>query len=180
MKKVICILILLLQSIWATTPSYSIEKSSTDIPASAIRRGCSISFSKEYQPNPEDPLSNPPFSLIATWSCRDGERLPIDRYEINGSSPEIVTVLYWDRRDIVVLVKWPVSSAASDYSGDYYEVFAYQYEKGRDSSRFVIDRSVTDHFPAGFDGSTKDGNPVVYPFKEAASIRARLRAIHLH
>ncbi|WP_157025142.1 hypothetical protein [Paraburkholderia heleia] len=156
------------------------EKSPASLPADAIRGGCSISFSKKFHPVQGDFLSTPPFSILSSWKCRDGEELSIDKYEINGSSPDLITVFYWERRNIVTLVKWRVNSEISDYSGDYYRVFAYIYSTKFGSPKFIRDDDLMKHFPAGFDGFTKDGEPVIYPFKDAASIRKKLRSINFN
>lgn len=174
MTKIVIFLLILA---WTAAPCYSMDESSASVTADAIRAGCVISFSKEFYPVQGDPLSSPPFSIVSLWKCRDGEKLPIDRYGVNGSSPDVVTVFYWKRRDVVVLVKWQINSEAADYSGSYYEIFAYTYTNSLKSPRFVRDNGLMKYFPAGFDGVAKDGALVVYPFKDASSIREKLRSV---
>lgn len=178
MKKIIYLLSLLLIVTGTPALSYATgRKSPENVSADVIRPGCSVSFSKELHADPDDPLSTPPFAVIASWRCRDEKRLPIDRYEINGSSPEVVTVFYWHKRDVVVLVKWQVNSRAADYSGDYYKVFIYKYDNKYNQQKFIKYQLTEKYFPSGFDGVAKDGSPVEYPFKDVASIRKKLRTL---
>ncbi|WP_414444191.1 hypothetical protein [Burkholderia sp. 22PA0106] len=147
------------------------------VSADAIREGCSISFKKIHHPIPNDLLSNPPFSISAQWNCKDGEHLFIDKYDINGSSPQIASVFYWKSRDVFVLVKWEINSRASDYSGSYYEIFSYEYAPNSNPRTLTRNGGLEKYFPPGFDGTAKNGTPVVYPFKNAASIRKKLRRL---
>jgi hypothetical protein len=155
------------------------EGSQSEVSADAIRVGCSLSFSKQFHSVQDDPLSAAPFDLLATWHCDDGEKSVIDKYEINGASPEVATVFYWKRRYIVVLVKWSINSRAADYNGDFYKVFIYKSTKIPGKYGFVIDAAAMERLPPGLDGQSKNGKAIVYPFKDAASIRKKLRAIHL-
>lgn len=159
-------------------PVYAAEESAIAVSADAIRVGCSVSFSKQFHPVQVDPLSTARFDLLATWQCNDDEKLVIDEYEINGASPEVATVFYWGRHYIVVLVKWPTNSLAADYLGDFYKVFTYKYTRVSRKDNFEMDAAAMKRLPAGWDGHAKDGKVVVYQFKEAASIRKRLQAIH--
>ncbi|WP_322014094.1 hypothetical protein [Paraburkholderia sp. J12] len=178
--KVIKISMVLLGLACAAAPCYSADEFPASLSADVIRPGCSIFFSKEFHPVQDDPLSTPLFSIVESWKCRDGEDLPIDKYGINGSSPDIVTVFYWGRHDIVVLIKWEVNSQAADYSGDYYKLFAYTYSNKFGSPKFVRDNELMKYFPAGFDGVKKNGASITYPFKDASSIRKKLRSVHLN
>lgn len=152
-------------------PSYAVS-------AAAIRGGCSIFFSKELHPFPDDALSAPPFDVDATWNCRDGENLAIDQFKINGSSPEVVTVFYWKKRDIVMLVRWSPNSQAADYSGDYYQIFICEYARKLGKGLITKNESMMERIPPGWDGfDNSTGKKLTYPFKDAASIRRRLQAI---
>lgn len=146
--------------------------------ADAIRLGCSVSFPKQFHAISDDPLSIPLFDVSVEWHCSDGETAIIDKYEINGSSPEISTLFYWQDHSIVVLVKWSVNSQASEYVGDYYKVFSYRYERVGAEGRFVKNETIMKNFPAGLDGCAKNGTRIIYPFKSAASIRKRLQKLN--
>lgn len=178
--KAIKIFMTLLGLACAVAPCYSRDELPASLPADVIRAGCSIFFSKDFHPIQDDPLSNPPFSIVNSWRCRDGENLPIDKYEINGSSPDVVTVFYWRRRDILVLVRWQVNSEAADYAGNYYELFAYTHSDKFGSPKFTRDNGIMKYFPPGFDGVDKNGVPVIYPFKDVPSIRKKLRSVYLN
>lgn len=88
-------------------------------------------------------------------------------------------MLYWGQHHIVVLVKWSINSQAADYSGDFYKVFIYKSTKTSGKDDFERDVTAMKRLPAGWDGQAKDGKTIVYPFKDAASIRKRLQAINL-
>jgi hypothetical protein len=178
-RKIIFTLMALL-SVCVTSSSWAAGESPDQIAADSIRSGCFVSFSKELHPVADDPLSTPPFDVLANWRCDDGEQLPIDRYEVNGSSPEVATVFYWKKTNIIVLVKWTISSQASDYEGGYYKVFIYQYKRASDQSTLTRDDLAMKSFPPGWDGSKKNGKPLSYPFKDAASIRRKLRTMQLN
>jgi hypothetical protein len=177
-KKTIYIFFIMLVTASVSTMSYATHgESPENIPADQIRSGCSVSFSKELHPNRNDPLSTPLFAIVASWHCIDGEQLPLDRYEINGSSPEVAIVFYWRKRDVVVLVKWPINSRAADYSGNYYDVFIYEYDNKYHTPRFVRNQFAQKYFFAGFDGVAKDGSPVKYPFDNSEAIRKKIQSI---
>jgi hypothetical protein len=178
-KKLIGALALLLCIAYISLPVYATEGSPPEVRADAIRVGCSVLFSKQFHPVRDDPLSAAPFDLLATWQCDDGEKSVIDKYEINGASPEVATVFYWGRHRIVVLVKWSINSRAADYSGDFYKIFIYKSTKTSGNDDFERDVAAMKRLPAGWDGQAKDGKAIVYPFKDAASIRKRLQLIHL-
>lgn len=147
-----------------------------EISANSIRNGCDVTFSKELHPLPNDPLSTPPFDISAKWICRDGEVSDFDKYAINGSSPSVVTVLFWRGRYIIVLVKWTENSSASDYVGDFYEVFSYKRQQLGGRAGIVRDSAIERLFSSGWDGYSRSGSKVEYPFKDAASIRKVLRS----
>ncbi|WP_174918567.1 hypothetical protein [Burkholderia lata] len=141
-----------------------------DIPANSIKDGCDVTFYKELHPLPNDPLSAPSFDISAKWICRDGEVSDFDKYTINGSSPSVVTVLFWRQRYIVILVRWAANSSASDYVGDFYEVFSYKRQQLNGQAAIVRDSAVDGLFSSGWDGYDRNGSRVKYPFKDAASI----------
>jgi hypothetical protein len=93
-KRVTGTLGFLLCIVYISFPVYASEESPIEVSADAIRVGCSVSFSKQFHPVQDDPLSAAIFDLLATWQCNDGEKSVIDKYEINGVSPDVITVLY--------------------------------------------------------------------------------------
>ncbi|SIO05703.1 hypothetical protein [Paraburkholderia phenazinium] len=159
-------------------PVYATEGSPIAMSAGASRVGCSVLFSKQFHPVEGDPLSVVPFDLLATWQCDDGEKSVLDKYEINGASPEVATVFYWGWCRIVVLVKWSINSQVADYNGDFYKIFVYKSTKTSCKDDFERDVAAMKSLPAGWDGQAKDGKVVVYPFKDADSIRKRLQMIY--
>lgn len=175
MKRIIIYLILMLRAFTMSGLSFAEDGRQKEISADVIRSGCSVLFSTHPHPYLDDPLSSAPIDVIASWRCLDGENLPIDKYEINGVSPEIVTVFFWRDSSIVVLVRWSINSLAADYVGNYYKVFIYKYLK--DNHQFVVGDEAMKGFPAGWDGRTKSGVRVRYPFKDAASIKRRFAAM---
>jgi hypothetical protein len=78
-----------------------------------------------------------------------------------------------------VLVKWSINSQAADYGGDFYKVFMYKATKISGKDDFEMDAAAMERLSAGWDCQAKDGKAIMYPFKDAASIRKRLQAIHL-
>ena len=178
MIKKIYLLTLIFAAICGAPPAFSSEKSRDVISAESIRPGCSIAFAKRFHPNPDDPLSVPPYDVVLTWKCPGVRQSQIDTYERNGGSPEVVTVTYWKHRAIVVLVKWSINSRASEYVGDYYKVYVYKRIKEAGNERFVRDEAIMNKFPEGWDGNAQSGSPVRYPFKDAASIKKRLAEMH--
>ncbi|WP_269508459.1 hypothetical protein [Burkholderia sp. IMCC1007] len=159
-------------------PAHAAEADSSldNISASSIKNGCNVVFHKEFRVLSNDPLSTPPFDISAKWTCRDGEGGDFDRYGINGSSPSVVTVLFWRGRYIIVLVKWVINSAASDYVGDFYEIYSYRRQQLGERMGIVRDSTIERLFSSGWDGYARDGSNVKYPFKDAASIRRVLRS----
>lgn len=148
-----------------------------EIPADTVRTGCSILFSKQFHIIAEDPLSNPLFDMWMEWRCRDGEAITIDKYEINGASPELEALFFWQENHIVTLVKWSVNSQSSDYVGNYYKIFSYQYERDQNGGAFTRNEDIMKKLPAGLEGRTKNGSRVIYPFKNETAIRKRLRTL---
>jgi hypothetical protein len=177
--KIIYLLTFIFASTCTVQTAFSSEKLPDVISAESIRPGCSIYFVKRFYSDSDDPLSVPPYDLVSTWKCQGVGQSRIDTYEINGGSPEVVTVTYWKRRAIVVLVKWSINSRASDYVGDYYKVYVYKRMKeATGKERFVRDEAIMNKFPEGWGGNTQSGTAVRYPFKDAASIKRRLVEIH--
>ncbi len=178
MKRIAMIVMVLWCALNMIGASHAAHQSQEEFSADAIRLGCTVSFPKQFHAISDDPLSTPLFDVSVEWHCRDGETAIIDKYEIDGSSPEISTFFYWQGHSMVVLVKWSVNSQASDYVGDYYKVFSYRYERVGAEGRFVKNETIMKNFPAGLDGRSKNGLRIIYPFKNAASIRKRLQRLN--
>ena len=143
------------------------------ISSEQIKIGCRINFKKEIYENSNDPLSNPPFSLDLEWACDGKPPIIVDRYDVEGSSPEIVTVIFRKKRYIVILVKWTTSSVASNFEGDFYKCYVYRFVPGTTGQPFVRESEIMKKLGSGWDGS-KDGQPVSFPLKDSASIRKLL------
>jgi hypothetical protein len=114
------------------------------------------------------------------WKCEDGTTVPIDRYEVEGGSREVATVLFWKRKRVVTLVKWSVNSRASDFQGNFYKIYIYKFNDVKEAhpQPFVREDVIMKKFGSGWDG-VMDGVVIKYPFKDAASIRKRLKKINV-
>ncbi|WP_158940298.1 hypothetical protein [Burkholderia sp. S171] len=149
---------------------------SPTISANDLRKGCSIFFQKDFKYSDSDPLSSNIFNIQASWMCVGSQQIAIDRYEIEGSSPEILTVLFWKHQRAVILVRWATSSQASDFQGDYYRVYVYDYRKNNVKKPFVGRNDIDKRFGEGWDGIL-NGKKILYRYKDAKSIRSRLNKI---
>jgi hypothetical protein len=142
------------------------------ISADQIKRGCVLAFEKTVLPDPEDPLSTPPYSLALNWLCQGEAPIAVDRYDIEGGNPQIVTVFFRKKSGVVVLVKWSINSHSSDFVGDIYKIYVYKFVSNAEHP-LVKDRDVMVKLFEGWDGF-RNGHSVSYPFKDAASIRKEL------
>ena len=105
------------------------------------------------------------------WKCTSAETVPMGTIEAEGSGPEVVTVFY-RRNEIVVLVRWTSGSAAADFQGDFYEVKAFHLANADNQATFRAVPAITKAVGDGYDG-VLNGKRVTFPYKNAASIRAR-------
>jgi hypothetical protein len=64
------------------------------IPADQIKHGCVLVFDKKFFPNDTHALGAPPHDTVANWVCQGKKAVEIDRYEVEGESPQIATVLF--------------------------------------------------------------------------------------
>lgn len=149
---------------------------SSSILGNDLRAGCKIVFPKDNKRSDDDPLSTGNFEIEVIWTCIGTREITIDRYEIDGGSPEIVTVFFWKNQKTVILVKWPINLQASDFQGDYYKVYVYDYKKNQIEKPFVSRDDIDNKFGEGWDGILND-KKVVYRYKDAKSIKSRLRKI---
>lgn len=152
------------------------DVASPSIAGNDLRAGCKIVFPKDIKHSDSDPLSSGNFDIKVIWTCIGTHEITIDRYEIDGDSPEIVTVFFWKNQKTVILVKWSTNSQASDFQGDYYRVYVYDYKKNQGEKPFVSRNDIDKKFGEGWDGIL-NGRKVVYQYKDAKSIRSRLKKI---
>ncbi len=87
-----------------------------------------------------------------------------------------MTFFFWGKDSFVVLVKWSINSQAADFQGDFYKVYVYKYNNDGDAPPFIRQEKIMNKFGQGWDG-TRKGAAVVYPYKNASSIRRRLRQL---
>ncbi|MBB5507905.1 hypothetical protein [Paraburkholderia atlantica] len=179
MKKILSFLLLVVFVTFAMKllPVWADEKSPNILSADSILPGCSVVLSEIDRISPDHP-TNVSHEVEATWRCQDGGQSVIDTYAFEGGSPEVVTVFYWKNKDIISLVRWPINSQAADYSGYLYAVYIYKGMKKDGNQIFVKDDATMKKLPFGFDGYKRNGSPVRYPYKDAASIKRRLSALH--
>ncbi|WP_089160972.1 hypothetical protein [Caballeronia sordidicola] len=144
------------------------------LPAEQIQEGCNLEFYILPDENPA--LGRPDHSIDLRWVCGDQPQRVIDNYEIEGGSPDIVTVFYRKRHDAIVLVKWSTNSQAADVQGDYYKIYVYRYARNNPAQPFRPQRDVMKKLGEGWDG-TVDGKSVHYPYKDALSIRKALNRL---
>ncbi|RDU97443.1 hypothetical protein DWV00_19755 [Trinickia dinghuensis] len=111
------------------------------------------------------------------WKCNGAQAVPVGTIGAEGSGPEIVTVFY-RANEIVVLARWTSGSAAADFQGDFYQVNAFRLEQANNQTTFRAVSAITKAFGDGYDG-VLNGKRVTFPYKNAASIRARLAALGL-
>ena len=145
--------------------------------AKQIRAGCSVVMHKTYPSGIDRNVNATVFDERLFWKCTGAEAVPVGTIEAEGSGPEIVTVFY-RRNEIVVLARWTSGSAAADFQGDFYEVKAFHLENANNQTTFRAVPAITKAFGDGYDG-VLNGKRVTFPYKNAASIRARLAALGL-
>ncbi|MFK0376412.1 hypothetical protein [Pandoraea sp. NPDC090278] len=148
MVKNIVAIILFLSTICGTVAASSLtDRSPRIISADEIRSGCSIHINRNYQYDKNDPLSTPPYSLIISWQCVDGENLPIDELPINGASPEITSILYFNSMNIVIQARWPMNSQSAEYLGYHHKISAYTYNEKTIPKRFIENKEIENKSP---------------------------------
>jgi hypothetical protein len=138
------------------------------LPANRIERGCSLNL---YAVESEKvAIGRSDRALDLRWSCAGEELKTIDTYQINGGSPQVVTILYRKNRNIIVLVKWETRSRGADLFGDSYKIYAYRYMSINGNKSFSVNRNIMNKLGEGLEGDM-DGRPVHFPYKDAAAIR---------
>ena len=139
--------------------------------ASQIENNCNL---KLYSIEGERGLIGlPDHSLDLKWVCDDRPVLSVDKYEIEGGSPDVVAILYRKNRYIIVLVRWVSNSRAADAQGDYYKIYAYRRTLEDRRKPFSRELSIMNKLGEGWDG-TMNGEVVHFPYKDARSIRKAL------
>jgi hypothetical protein len=141
------------------------------ISANQIEKGCNLDLHAIEDERPA--IGRPDRALDLKWVCAGRSVKVIDRYEIEGGSPDVVTVLYRKNRDIIVLVKWGLRSLAADVQGDYYKIYVYRHAPENLIKPFSLRRDIMKKLGEGLDGAV-NGRPVYFPCKDAASIRKAL------
>jgi hypothetical protein len=175
--KIIVILSLLTASILFSPLAAADNKSSQKISANHIKQGCALVFDKNVISDDTHALGVPPHNLVVIWVCQGQKSVKIDQYEVEGESPQIATVILWQNKGFVVLVKWSINSQASDFSGTFYKVYIYEHNLVSGAPAFIRQDKLMSKFGQGWDGN-RDGVIVAFPFKDAASIRKKLRQLN--
>lgn len=152
-------------------------ESDVSLSAKQIRPGCVVILDKAY-PSATDPNMNATvFDERIFWKCDGAEAVPVGTIEAEGSGPEIGAVVYRSN-EIVILARWTSGSAGADFQGDFYQVSAFRLEQTNNRTTFRALPAITKAFGDGYDG-VLNGKRVTFPYKNAASIRARLAALGL-
>ncbi|EHC5874199.1 hypothetical protein JR782_005084 [Salmonella enterica subsp. enterica serovar Eastbourne] len=69
--------------------------------------------------------------------------------------------------------KWHICSPASDFCGDLYRIFLYQYMESSESDGFIKIDSLKDKELTGMEG-IKNGRKVSFPLRSKEAINAAL------
>jgi len=152
-------------------------ESDVSLSATQIRPGCSVVMHKVYPADIDPNVNAAVFDQQLFWKCKGAEAVPVGTIGAEGGGPEIVTVFY-RRNEIVVLARWTSGSAGADFQGSFYQVNAFRLEQANNQTTFRTVPAITKAFGDGYDG-TLNGKRVTFPYKNAASIRARLAALGL-
>ncbi|WP_186147683.1 hypothetical protein [Burkholderia gladioli] len=145
--------------------------------AKQVRPGCSVVVHKEYPSGVDPNINSAVFDQQLRWKCDGAPTVKVGTIEAQGSGPKIVTVFYRPN-EILVLARWRSDAASTDFHGDFYQVSAFRLEEVGKQATFKAVPAVTKAFGDGYDGLL-DGRRVTFPYKNAASIRTRLRALGL-
>ena len=161
----------------AVSSGHVFAESDVSLSAKQIRPGCSVVIHKVY-PSDIDPNVNATvFDQQLFWKCNGAETVPVGTIGAEGAGPEIVTVFYRPN-EIVVLARWTSGSAGADFQGHFYQVNAFRLLQANNRTTFRAVPAVTKAFGDGYDG-VLNGKRVTFPYKNAASIRARLAVLGL-
>ncbi|KAI3590595.1 hypothetical protein D9X30_4080 [Cupriavidus sp. U2] len=155
---------------------FAAETGDTSIDGTAIRPGCAVVFEREFLHQSAGSLGATPFFVLPIWTC-DDQRVLIDRYDINGASPEVVEGVLLKNQALVVLVRWSISSRAADFSGHFYRVFIYRHIALDGADACIRDCYGMGAFPEGWDGTWKNGKSAVFQYKDANSIVRKLSKV---
>lgn len=143
------------------------------LPADEFKQGCAVLFEAASTATDEDRLGTPPLEINVTWKCNGLPSQLLDTYGIEGGSPKIVTSFIRNRSQLVVAAKWHICSPASDFCGDLYRIFLYQYMESSESDGFIKIDSLKDKELTGMEG-IKNGRKVSFPLRSKEAINAAL------
>ncbi|MDQ7976142.1 hypothetical protein QYH69_02645 [Paraburkholderia sp. SARCC-3016] len=154
-----------------SAPAWCDEYLVQRLSAGQLKRGCDLSL---YAIETERvAIGRPDHTVDLRWICEDGKSRIIDTYQIEGGSPQVITILFRRNRHIIVLVKWEARSRNADVFGDYYKIYAYQYAPTSVDKLFPVDRNLMSKLGEGWEGDVA-GKSVHFPYKDAAAIRKAL------
>ncbi|MCP2086124.1 UNVERIFIED_ORG: hypothetical protein J2Y81_002141 [Paraburkholderia sediminicola] len=142
------------------------------VSAKQLQVGCAIGLTKVVPKSVDVNVNSDIFDIAMTWQCGSEPPVAIDKFEAEGSGPEIVTVFY-RKNQIVVLARWLSKSSAADFQGYFYQVTAYDLNRNSKNISFTKRNDITDAFGDGYDG-VMDGKKVTFPYTNAQLVRRRL------
>jgi hypothetical protein len=171
--KIASVILLIFVGVFSQSVACASGEAPKRIPAESIKHGCALEFRQEQYSTETNSLGTQPNNIGVNWVCGDSRSSKIDRYNVEGGSPKIMTVFFWREDGFVVLVRWSIDSQAADFKGDFYKVYVYKYHPGGGIPPFIRQEKVMNEFGQGWDGVWK-GATVAYPYKDASSIRRRL------
>jgi len=169
-SKGLFLFLLLLILSWSA-PGWCDEYLLQRLSASQLKRGCDLMLYAIENERVE--IGRPDHTLDLRWACKDEKSRVIDTYQIEGGSPQVVTILYRKNINIIVLAKWESRSRSADVFGDYYKIYAYQYTPKSSDKLFSVNRNIMSKLGEGWEGDVA-GKSVHFPYKEAAAIRKAL------
>jgi hypothetical protein len=174
MKKRILLVLAILLSVFS---GQVLAASDVSLSAEQMRPGCSVVLHKAYAAGIDPDVNATVFEQQLLWKCNGAEVVPVGTIAAEGSGPEIVTVFYRSN-EIIVLARWTSGSAAAGFQGDFYQVDVFRLERASNQTTFRAVPAITKAFGDGYDG-VLNGKRVTFPYKNAASIRARLATLGL-
>lgn len=109
------------------------------------------------------------------------ENLYIGRLDQEGGPPIIESVFLDNadsdpQKELFVLGRWEIRHPGLNTAGNYYQVQIYDDNPNQDGTRFRRLIPLEKKIEPGLDG-TREGEKVVYRYKDAASIRKLLRKL---
>lgn len=168
MRKIFLLAILLLTSlsVYATSEvkreSYRIE---------FLEGKSTIDFQSIDTPNGE--------GLVSHITTTNAKRILVGTYESEGGvTPEVKSVFLAGRapKRLFLIVRWKADNSAIGTGGSLYQVYVYEeHIDCRNGGKSLQPNIELSHrFGVGFDG-VREGEPVSYKYKDAASVRRQLK-----